>query len=162
MEKIQNVPQGLQSLLGTFGPNTPNDLLGEVRGVVDLTPRYNARFLTTATAGPTGGLAALGAGVTLTVPNGKAWDVVGANFTCVMAAAALNPNLELNINGCAVAFLLSLGDVVRANPYEVTVSYVPPEGLVLSPGHTIAGFIRSTPNSAITGLVRALVRELQV
>lgn len=159
--KVQAIPPGLQSLLGIFDSTSPSLLADQIVGTVDLTPRFNARLLTTASQGPTGGLVALGATITLTVPAGEAWDLVSANFTCSCAAAAVVPALELNINGAAVAFQMGT-DSVRANPYEQTVCYVPPAGLVLSPGHTIQGAVRSTPNSALTGLVRALVRVTRV
>lgn len=160
-KRIQTVPGGLLSLLAINDNQGPIDLSDTVVPIIDITPRYNARLLSTQTEGPTAGLVALGATVTLTVPNGENWDIVGANFTAALLAGGLRPALELNINGCAVAFVGN-DDVVRANPYEETVSYVPQGGLVLSPGHTINGIIRSTPNSAITGIVRALIRSTRV
>jgi len=159
--KIQIIPEGLLSLLGLKGGEAPAWLADQVIGVVDLTPRYLSQRLDTATTASTGGLAALGATVTLTIPERQAWDVIAANFTCTMAAAAVGPALELNVNGAAVAFLVGT-DSTRANPYEASVVWTPGQQVTLRPGSTISGIIRSTPNSAITGIVRALVRRLDV
>lgn len=160
MPRIQRVPQGLLKLLDLVGGGpAPADLSETVLGVIDLTPRYLSRFLQVVSSPSTGGLNALGSQVVLTVPAGECWDVIGANFTVSAAAAAVVPALELNALGAAVAFIPGT-DTTRANPYEHTVSWVPGQPVTLSPGQTITGAVRSTPNSALTGIVRVLCRVL--
>lgn len=158
--KVQTVPQGLIKLLDLPGGGpAPSILPDTVQAVIDLTPRYLSRFLQVVSTASTPGLAALGAQVVLTVPQGECWDVLSANFTVAAAAAAVVPALEINALGAAVGFIPGT-DTTRANPYEHTVIWTPGQPVTLSPGQTITGAVRSTPNSALTGIVRALVRVL--
>lgn len=155
---IQNYPPGLLTLLGLKGGENPTSLSDVVVPIVDVTPRYNAGLVTTKSSGSSV-VNTLGASLTLTVPAGECWDVIAVGFTGALLAAALEPALEININGCAVAYTQNVGDVTRANPFEHGIAFTPgSDPLILLPGMTIQGLIRSTPNSNITAILRALVR----
>ena len=78
--KIQKVPPGLLSFLGIVGDGqTPSNLGSLVHPTVDLSPFYLARDLDSEGA-PAAGQGAVGDSVSVTVPAGECWRMLGCGF----------------------------------------------------------------------------------
>lgn len=157
--RLQKYPPGLLARFALKTTGQAPDNFGEtVLPTTDVTAEYGLDLTVVQSVGPSN-LANLGDELTLAVPTGQIWDVIAASFwlACPGTTSVL-PMGEINARGVAMAFSGVTDDLVRANPFEVVTVWAPSQRVLLSPDQTIKGIVRSTPNSTIAALLRALVR----
>lgn len=97
MSRIQRVPRSLLALFGIVGENPPQALDDSVRSVVDIKAEVLAE-LPTDSAFANNAAAVAGTNVTVTVPSGEVWFVLGG-FAFVPRALNVNNQVAVSWNG---------------------------------------------------------------
>jgi len=132
---IQRQPRGLAAVLSLFGGKTPQVLMDEIRGHVDLLQFYGAtqkqiRSVTNAAA-------AVNTFVTLTVPSNETWILFHCAPSIIAPAGLTDFTLAATIEGSTVSWAregagIAVGEICPCAPF------VPPYPYVLLPGSQLS------------------------
>lgn len=166
--KTQQYPSGYLSLLNAKSNGyTPPDVVDSIRPTLDITQFLKASIPLTSKANSTPAQSAVGAGTTLTVPNGEAWQVIAAAANASLGTAGnvlkfkltLNPP-DLSLSSCALS---TFGPLAVTNAGEIfSCCWSAPDGFIVGPGTQFQMQLMLALANTVTASVVVLYRPLLV
>lgn len=166
--KLQQYPFGYLSLLNAkSGGYTPPDISDEVKPSLDVTQFLKASIALKTTTATTPAQSAVGAGTTVTIPAGEAWQIIGAMAAATLGTAgnslsyqlSLNPP-DLTLGSCCLAYQEPIAVTNAAQTFNLPWSA--PDGLILGPGSQFQMQLCLALANSVTAVCRVLYRPLPV
>jgi len=136
---IQRQPRGLAAVLSLFGGKTPQVLMDEIRGHVDLLQFYGAtqkqiRSVNNAAA-------AVNTFVTLTVPANETWILFHAVPSMIVPAGLTDVTIAMTMEGSTVSWTREAGGFAVVGEVLPPAPFIPPYPYVLLPGQTMSAVL---------------------
>lgn len=157
--KVSRVPRGLGDLLTSFGGLSPQSLLEELRGVIDVREFYGLNNFTTLST--TNAALTEGNAVAQTVPVGQIWLLYSAHAAIVKTATmtALRANIQVGQgSNFGVVAAEELGPFGATETGDVRFPYVPATPRILLPNFQVRCQLEilGTDANASVGIVVAV------